>query len=170
MKVKTFLIIFSALLAGTYACSHEAVKSDRNSIPEVTYAWKVNWHSLDQGIKKARDEKKPMLIDFAVHEGCHRCEFMQKNVYSNDLIVEKIHKDFIPIFIDLAETLAPDELALGEKHKYHEDCLLLFLDHNKEPIFDDKGGKMCFVDQIEPEVFIDYLDYIITIYNQKSIS
>ena len=167
MKAKTIIIIFSSLLASTLACAHDTVKSHTNKHPDGKYAWKVTWHSLDEGIKKARIERKPVLVDFAVHEGCHRCEFMQKNVYSNDKIVDKINKDFIPIFIDLAKTLNPDEQALGEKHEYHEDCLLLFLNHNSEQILDDEGGKMCFVDKIEPQIFVRYLNYVIDIYNQK---
>jgi hypothetical protein len=113
-------------------------------------------------------KKKPMLIDFSVYEGCHRCEFMQKYVYSNDEIVDKINSDFIPIIIDLAKTLTPEEKSLGEKYDYQEDCLLLFLNHNKEVIHNQDDGKMCFADKIEPKVFINYLNYILNTYAQSN--
>jgi hypothetical protein len=141
-----------------------------STIAEGKYAWKVNWHSLDEGLVKAEKERKPLLVDFAVHEGCHRCMFMQHNVYSNDAIVDKINREFIPVFINLNEPLTPDEQALGEKHEYHDDCLLLFLNHKKEPIFGDQGEKMCFVDQIAPEVYMNYLDYISDRYNEKKMN
>jgi thioredoxin-related protein len=149
------------------AVHHGTEMAETGNTPDSKYAWKVHWKSLDDGMKIASSEGKPMLVDFGVHEGCERCEFMQKNVYSSDKIVDKINRDFVPIFIDLGEDLTPDERALGERHDYHDECLLLFLDHQKEPFFNEAGGKMCFVEQIEPDVFIRYLDYVINIYNTK---
>ena len=149
------------------AVHHDTEMAETGNAPDSKYAWKVHWKSLDDGIKTASSEGKPMLVDFGVHEGCERCEFMQKNVYSSDKIVDKINRDFVPVYIDLAEDLTPDERALGERHEFHDECLLLFLDHKKEPLFDEEGEKMCFVEQIEPDVFIRYLDYVINIYNTK---
>jgi hypothetical protein len=93
---------------------------------------------------------------------------MQKNVYSNNKIVDTINSNFIPIFIALAKTLTPEEKALGEKYDYKEDCLLLFLNHNNEEIHNKDNGKMCFADKIEPEVFINYLNYILNAYDQSN--
>ncbi len=168
MHNKTAINIILTMLFVLTACSHHAASTGMSNGHEGVYAWKVNWLSLDEGLKKAEAEKKPVIVDFAVHEGCHRCEFMQKHVYSNDSIVKKINQDFIPVFIDLAENLTSEEQALGEKHEFHDDCLLLFLDHKKEPIFDDEGGKMCFADQVKPEVIERYLDYVLDIYEDKT--
>jgi hypothetical protein len=173
-KPLTILIMFSLLLISACAMTankphHDTDTSAIGTLPDSQYASKVNWNSLEEGIKKARAAGKPMLVDFAVHEGCERCEFLQANVYSRDTIVDKINKDFIPVFIDLAQALTPEERALGEKHEFHDDCLLLFLDHNRNPIFDKDDGKMCFPDKIEPEVFMDYLDYVTSIYNTNNI-
>lgn len=77
------------------------------------YAWKVNWNLLKDGMKEAAEAKKPMLVEFAVYEGCHRCEFMQKYFYSNDESIERINTDIIPILIDLAKPLTSGEKALG---------------------------------------------------------
>ncbi len=171
-KFMKTIIMLSFMLISACAMSankphHEANMPGMDKQPDSQYAWKVNWNSLEEGMKKSKAEGKPMLVDFAVHEGCERCEFLQANVYSRDTIVDRINKDFIPIFIDLAQTLTPEERALGEKHEYHDDCLLLFLDHNGKPIFDKDDGKMCFADNIEPEVFMDYLNYVTSMYNNK---
>lgn len=131
-----------------------------NAQAEEKYAAKVNWHSLKDGMAKARLEKKPVLVDFGVIKGCPRCEFLQKNVYSKNEIVKVINSDFVPVFIDLYKELTPDEKALGEKYDYKSDCLLLFLDYEGNVIKDPQGGKMCFVDKVEPEVFIRYLEQI----------
>jgi len=171
-KILALTIIMSTFLFSTMAFAHGTeshVKKKADKRPDAKYAWKVNWLSLDEGIKKSMAEGKPMLIDFATHEGCDRCEYLQKHVYSKDKIVNKINKSFIPIFIDLSKDLSPDEQALGEKHEYHEDCLLLFLDHKKEPIFDAEENKMCFADTVEPDIYMRYLDYIIDLYSKKSL-
>lgn len=148
MKTKILITIFLILSVNAWA--------------EERYAEKVKWLSLKEGMEKARVEKKPMLVDFAVAKGCPRCEFLQKNVYSKDEIVKKINSDFVPIFInlDLSKKLTPEEKALGEKYNFKEDCLLLFLDYNGNVIKDPEAGQMCFADRIEPEVFIKYLDSI----------
>lgn len=148
MKTRILLTIFLILSVNAWA--------------EERYAGKVEWFSLNEGMEKARAEKKPLLVDFAVAKGCPRCEFLQKNVYSKDEIARKINSDFVPIFIslDLSKKLTPEEKALGEKYNFKEDCLLLFLDYNGNVIKDPDAGLMLFADRIEPDVFIKYLDSI----------
>ncbi len=131
-----------------------------NILAGEKYAEDVNWHSLKYGMKKARQEKKPILVDFGVIAGCSRCEFLLKSVYSNNDIVKKINSDFIPVFIDLGNELTQEEKALGEKYDYKNDCLLLFLDYEGHVIKDPAGAKMCFVSRVEPEVFMKYLDQV----------
>ncbi|HBU05106.1 MAG TPA: hypothetical protein DEA95_00485 [Nitrospiraceae bacterium] len=146
MKTRILLTIFLILSVNVWA--------------EERYAGKVKWFSLNEGMEKARAEKKPMLVDFAVARGCPRCEFLQKNVYSKDEIVKKINSDFVPIFIDLSKKFSPEEKALGEKYDFKNDCLLLFRDYNGNVIKEPEAGRMCFPDKIEHEVFIKYLDSV----------
>lgn len=129
---------------------------------EERYAEKVKWHSLKDGMVKAKAEKKPALVDFGIIKGCPRCEFLLKNVYNNDEIVKKINSDFVPVFIDLGKELTREEKSLGEKYDYKNDCLLLFLDSEGNIIKDPEGKHMCFMDKVEPEVFIKYLDNVRT--------
>ncbi|MDP2278014.1 MAG: thioredoxin family protein [Nitrospirota bacterium] len=146
MKTKILITIFLILSVNVWA--------------EERYAEKVKWFSLNEGMEKARAEKKPLLVDFAVARGCPRCEFLQKNVYSKDEIARKINSDFVPIFIDLSKKFSPEEKALGEKYNFKNDCLLLFLDYNGNVIKEPEAGQMCFADKIEPDVFIKYLDSV----------
>ena len=146
MKTKILITIFLILSVNAWA--------------EEKYAEKVKWFSLNEGMEKARAEKKPLLVDFAVAKGCPRCEFLQKNVYSKDETVKKINFDFVPVFIDLSKKLSPEEKALGEKYDFKNDCLLLFLDYNGNVIKEPDAGQMCFADKIEPDVFIKYLDSV----------
>ena len=118
----------------------------------------VRWCSLKDGMAKAKAEKKPIIVDFFFGKGCPRCEMLEKGVYTNPVISKKINDDFVAIFIDLTKTLTKEEEALGNKYDYKNDCLMLFLDYEINMLKDPSGKKMCFVDNIEPEIFIGYLD------------
>lgn len=124
------------------------------------YAGLIKWYSLKDGKERAKIEKKPMIIDFSVAEGCPRCEAMQKNVYSRKEIAEKINKEFIPVRIDLAKELSAEERKLGEEYDFKNDCLLLFLDPDGKILKDPSGKRLCFMDAIDTEVFLKYLDHI----------
>ena len=114
------LTITLLLVVNTTAFSHDEVPHKLKI--NHKYALKVNWHSLKEGLRISGTLKKPLLVDFGVEEGCHRCKFMQKNVYGNDEILQKINSDFVPVFIHLNKYLTPQEIALGEKYDYKEDC------------------------------------------------
>jgi thioredoxin-related protein len=120
----------------------------------------IRWFSLRDGEERARAEKKPMIVDFYFGKGCPRCEALQKNVYDDPSIAEKIQRDFVPIRIDLTKKLTKEEKKLGERYDYKNDCLLLFLDHNGNILNDPQGKSLCFVDAVDPEWFTEYLDMI----------
>jgi hypothetical protein len=159
LQIKTIVIAALSVILLAGCVTTEAAHKEHGKLG-AAYAAKVNWHTLEEGSKLALAENKPCLVDFAVPEHCPRCDFLEKNVYSRDQIVAKINSDFIPIWIDLSKELTPEEKALGEKFDYQNECLLLFLDHKGTIIKDPEGKKMCFVEHIEPQVFIDYLDYV----------
>ena len=120
----------------------------------------VRWYSLKEGMDKAKIEKKPVIVDFFFGKGCPRCELLQKNVYANAEISKKIMDDFIPVRVDLSKKLTPEEKAFGDKFEFKEDCLLLFLDYNGNVIAGPGGLRLCFVDNVEPAFFIEYLEFI----------
>lgn len=120
----------------------------------------VTWMPLKEGTDKARLEKKPMIVDFFYGKGCPRCEILQKNVYDDPAIAGKIMADFVPIRVDLTKSLTKEEVDLGNKFDYKNDCLLLFLNPEGE-VFTDKAGKrLCFIDKVDPEWFVEYLDTV----------
>lgn len=120
----------------------------------------VAWMQLKDGAEKARLEKKPMIVDFFYGKGCPRCEMLQKNVYDDPAIAGKIMADFVPIRVDLSKSLTKEEVDLGNRFDYKNDCLLLFLNPDGE-VFTDKAGKrLCFIDKVDPEWFVEYLDTV----------
>lgn len=120
----------------------------------------VEWVSLEDGTERAKAERKPMLVDFYYGAGCPRCEVLDKNVYGNQAIARKIMDDFVPIRVDLTKPLTPAEERLGTQYDFKNDCLLLFLDHKGNVMKDPGGKRLCFADNIDPELFINYLDMV----------
>ena len=126
----------------------------------VFAAGEMKWFPLKTGLEKAKSEKKPVIVDFFYGKGCPRCEFLQKEVYDNPAIAKKIMDDFVPIKVDLTKPLTSDEEKLGEKYDYKKDCLLIFLDPENNLIKDQSGKKLCFIDKVDADEFIRYLDMI----------
>jgi thioredoxin-related protein len=120
----------------------------------------VKWVSLEEGMAKAKTEKKPMIVDFFFGKGCPRCEKLEEGVYSNPSIAKKIMDDFIPIRVDLTKKLTAEEEKLGNQYDYKQDCLLLFLDSGGAIIKDPAGKRLCFAENVEAEWFIKYLDMV----------
>ena len=151
MKKFFLLVVLFVMMVPSYSSAVEEIK----------------WYSLKEGMEKAKQEKKPTIVDFWYGEGCPRCARMQKNIYGDPLISKKIVDDFIPIKIDLTKALTEEEEALGNKYEYKHECLLLFLDHNGEILSDTGGKRLCFMDSLDPEWFVSYLDTISRSYKRK---
>ena len=149
ISMKTVLSLFSVISLVLLAISSYAFGSSE-----------IKWTSLKQVIEKAKIEKKPVIVDFFFGKGCPRCEVLEKTVYSSPAIAKKVMDDFIPIRIDLTKTLTAEEEKLGNQYDFKNDCLLLFLDHEGHVMKDPGGKRLCFIDSVEPEPFIKYLDYV----------
>ena len=120
----------------------------------------VKWYTLAEGQAKSKAEGKPVIVDFFFGKGCPRCEFLEKEVYSNPSIAKKIMEDFVPIRIDLTGKLSKEEQQLGDKYEFKNDCLLIFLDRSGNLMKEASGKRLCFVDKVEPDEFIKYLDTV----------
>jgi len=120
----------------------------------------IHWFSLNEGTEKAKAEKKPMIVDFFYGKGCPRCEVLQRGVYDNPTIAEKITDEFVPIRVDLTKKLTEEEKKLGNKYDFKNDCLILFMDYQGNVIKDPSGKRLCFADTVEPEWFVRYLDMV----------
>lgn len=120
----------------------------------------VKWYTLMEGQAKSKAEGKPVILDFFYGKGCPRCEFLEKEIYNNPAIAKKINADFIPIRVDLSKKLSSEEQTLGEKYSFKNDCLLVFLDLKGEIVKEAGGKKLCFIDKIDPDEFIKYLDMV----------
>jgi thioredoxin-related protein len=144
MKRPVIVMIVVGLLVASYALAEGG----------------INWYTLKEGQEKSKTEGKPVIVDFFFGKGCPRCEFLEKEVYSNPSIAKKITDDFVPIRIDLTRKLSKEEQSLGEKYQFKNDCLLIFLDRSGNLVKDATGKKLCFIDKVDPDEFIKYLDTV----------
>jgi thioredoxin-related protein len=128
----------------------------------------IKWVSLSDGLAKAKAGKKAMIVDFFFGPECPRCAKLQKEVYDDPAIARKIMNDFVPIRVDLTKKLTKEEELLGEKYDYKNDCLLLFMDYNSNLLKDQSGKKLCFIDKVDPDEFIKYLDHIKAAYHKPA--
>ena len=118
----------------------------------------IKWYNLKEGVALARKLQRPCVVDFYFPGGCRRCSRFSQTVYSDLRVIKKMNSEFIPIRINLARPLTPQEQALGKRFKYNHECLLLFLDEEGNIIEDLTGKQLCFTDYVEPERFLKYLD------------
>ena len=152
MRRLLIILFIGAFFAGCVTTGEKASQGSDG------YGSKVKWYTLAEGREKALREKKPCVVDFFVSEGCPRCQNMDRFVYSNQEIAEKMNAEFVPIKINLGRELTQEERMLGEKWEFKNDCLLLFMDHRGNVLEDRSGKKICIADYVDPRWFIEYLD------------
>ncbi|MFN8579099.1 MAG: thioredoxin fold domain-containing protein [Candidatus Sericytochromatia bacterium] len=82
---------------------------------------KVKWYSYTEGIKKAKAEKKPILVDFYT-DWCGYCKKMDAETYSHEKVYNYLNTKFIPIKVNAesqkkvkfdGKELTEQELAMG---------------------------------------------------------
>ncbi len=119
----------------------------------------VKWYGFDDGIKKAREQKKPVLIDFYA-DWCGWCKVMDKSTFSHPDVMKKLRRDFIAVRIDVERggpihfkdrTFSPKQFAgaMGISGL----PTVVFMDKNGELITRIPGN-------IKPDVFLPLLGYI----------
>ncbi len=126
----------------------------------VIAADRVTWLTLSEGTARAKVEKKPMLVDFYYGKGCPRCEQLDIGAYADPTIAKKVMADFIPIRVDLTKELTKEEQELGEKNKYNNECLLLFLDPEGKVLKDPGGKPLSCATMLDSETLNQYLDKV----------
>jgi thioredoxin-related protein len=134
--------------------SHQPPAADS---PPAVRPTLVHWHSLAEAKKIAAAEKKPMIVDYYVPEGCNRCELMDRKVYNDPEIAREINEGFAAARVIVSRPMTDEEKELGRRYDFNFDCLLLFLDSEGNVLKDAGGGRMCFAQFVDPKWFAQYL-------------
>ncbi len=108
----------------------------------------LDFQTYDQGLKKAADEKKMIMIFFWA-EWCKYCTQIRREVFQNDQVQEAFEKSFVAVSVDIQND--PDQLA----KKYRASVLptLTFLSPEGEPLAYWEGAT-------DPDTFLKILDHV----------
>lgn len=86
----------------------------------ISYASaQINWaSSYDAALVKAAKEKKNVMVMLS-KEGCPACEYMENNVFEEQMIEDMINKNFVPVHLDVHKDKIPSELGYIGTPTFH---------------------------------------------------
>ncbi|OGC76461.1 MAG: hypothetical protein A2145_00705 [candidate division Zixibacteria bacterium RBG_16_40_9] len=101
------LLVLLGLAAVGYSEADKKSSKDKKSAGKDE-AGQLVWYRYDQGLKKAKSEKKPILVDFYT-DWCGWCKKMDKDTYGNQEVMKLLNEKFIIVKIN-AESKNPLEI------------------------------------------------------------
>lgn len=134
----------------------------------AVHAGDSSWLSFDAGLEKAKEEKKPVLVDFYT-DWCHWCKVMDEKTFNEKNVKAKLEKHFVTVRINAEDQ---SEQATYKGNTYNNVQLsrafgvtgyptIGFLEHDGD-LIDTISG------YIPAETFIHILTYIEEkMYDQK---
>jgi thioredoxin-related protein len=120
----------------------------------------VKWLSFDEGLKKARAEKKPMLVDFYT-DWCHWCKVLDEKTFQDPAVAKKLAENYVTVRIDAEDGTKTanykgqvyTNIELTRAFQVTGFPSLGFFETTGEPITIVPGF-------VPPETFINILGYI----------
>ncbi len=135
------------------------------------------YFDYEQGLKCAKEQNKPIFIDFTGH-GCVNCREMEANVWSNPGVLKILREEFIIIalYVDDKTTLPEDEWITSKYDgktkksigKKYSDFQVSNFDMNAQPYYillDSKGKITDNKDQINKNLLVKPKSYDLEIEN-----
>ncbi|MGB0879184.1 MAG: thioredoxin family protein [Polaribacter sp.] len=120
-----------------------AVCSQKKTANEITLNWEP---TFKKALKKAKKEKKPILIYFTGSDWCSPCKILDKNLFHTEKFKEIADRDLILYEADYPrnkDLVTPEKLEvtykLKEKYNVKGFPTLVFVDHQGAEIVCKKG-------------------------------
>jgi len=117
----------------------------------------IEWRTLENGSREAREKGMPVLIDFFYGATCMRCEYFERTLYTDPEIAAAVNKNFIPVRVHLSRARTEAEGALLMKLSPTQECVLAFLDKNGEIVTDEKGQPISSMEMLNKEQLLSYM-------------
>ncbi len=118
------------------------------------------WLGFDQGLAKAKEQNKNMIVDFYT-DWCHWCKVMDEKTFSNKEIAEKLNESFVTVRINAEDR---NESATYKDKTYNNVELTQAFGVTGYPSlgFLKPDGDIITVipGYIPPETFTHILDYV----------
>ncbi|MFW5928675.1 MAG: thioredoxin family protein [Thermoplasmatota archaeon] len=102
------------------------------SVTSTAEGEEINWYSYEEGMQKAKEQDKPIFIDFWA-EWCSPCQKMEEEVYPDHEVIET-SSEFINIKVNVDENQ-----QLAKEYNVKSIPTLLFLNSEGEVITSEVG-------------------------------
>ena len=148
------------------------------SLYDKTFASVIDSHDYDDAIRMAKEENKPILLDFTGH-GCVNCREMEAAVLSDGDVLSKLDGEFIVVSLYVDDrTELPEPFCVLDDEYYEVGEKWSFLQKHKfgaaaQPFYvvvDSDGklmGKRTFSFNKDVEDFKKFLDEGLDAFNKK---
>ena len=98
-RIKTFLIaILATTLMAAFVYAGDTTADKKDEAKEVEKA-EIQWVRYDKGLATAKEEGKPILIDFTT-SWCGWCKKMEREAFSDERIIKMLNDEFVPVRVD----------------------------------------------------------------------
>jgi thiol:disulfide interchange protein DsbD len=130
------------------------------------------YFDYDQALACAREQNKPLFIDFTGH-GCTNCREMEAVVWSDPAVLQRLNDDFVivALYVD-DKTPLPENEWITSKYdgkvkktigKRNADIQIANLENNAQPFYvllgkDEKVLAWPYAYNRDPQKFVDFLE------------
>jgi len=127
MKRKIFVLLLLSLLLSTIGC----VEKEENTNDTVSLS--IEWMNFSEGLQKAKQEDKPVMVDFYA-DWCGPCRMMDQITYEDEKVIEEVMKNFVPVKVDVDV-----EQALAYQFGIYSIPTIVYLDENGNEVYRTVG-------------------------------
>ena len=127
MKRKIFVLLLLSLLLSTIGC----VEKEENTNDTVSLS--IEWMNFSEGLQKAKQEDKPVMVDFYA-DWCGPCRMMDQITYEDEKVIEEVMKNFVPVKVDVDV-----EQTLAYQFGIYSIPTIVYLDENGNEVYRTVG-------------------------------